>query len=88
MKVIDQHGQILPEYDLTKGELVPGFKVKDDATPIDNISKFSWAPEDFEECLIYLPLKDDHKVSDNPTDAERIAELEEALDMILRGVTE
>ena len=58
MVIINQNGQAISEYDLTKGELVPQYRVKDNATPIDNISKFAWDPEDFEECLMYLPLRE------------------------------
>jgi hypothetical protein len=40
--------------DLTKGTLVSFQAIKEDATPIDNITKFAWDDSDYEEAQMYM----------------------------------
>lgn len=72
MRVVNEKFETITEYDLTAGSLVPSVAVKEDAKPIDNVSKFAWADEDWEEVQMYIP---------NPikTAAEEIAELKRQL---------
>ena len=55
MRVINQKRETITEYDLNTGRLVPITVIRTDATPIDNITKFAWADEDYEEVQMYVP---------------------------------
>ena len=55
MRVINQSFETITEYDLTAGRLVRTFAVKEDAKPIDNVKKFAWADDDWEEVQMYIP---------------------------------
>lgn len=72
MRVIDQNCETITDYDLAAGRLVPATVIRADATPIDNVKKFAWADEDYEEVQMYVP---------NPvkTTAQQIAELKAQL---------
>jgi len=63
---------------------VPFAAVKEDAVPIDNVTKFAWDDEDYEDAMMYVLNPE----TPEPTQAERIAELEEALALLLSGVTD
>ncbi len=72
MRVINENRETITEYDLTAGRLVSATVVRADAAPIDNVKKFAWADEDYEEVQMYVP---------NPvkTAAQQIAELKAEL---------
>lgn len=55
MRVIDQNYNTITEYDLTCGKLVDMVVIKEDAVPIDDITKFVWADDDYEEVQMYVP---------------------------------
>lgn len=55
MKVIDKNRNIITNYDLSKGTLINRRIVREDAKPIDNVTKFAWTNEDFEEVQMYIP---------------------------------
>lgn len=55
MVVINQKGETLTEYDLTKGNLVTRKIVRTDAPPIDNKTKFVWTDDDLEEVQMFVP---------------------------------
>lgn len=57
MKVIDTKGNIITDYDLSNGHLITHHIIKEDAAPIDNITKFAWDIEDYEEVQMYIPNK-------------------------------
>ena len=86
MRYFDETGEQIPENyaDLTKGFLVQFAAVKEDAAPIDNVTKFAWDDDDYEAAMMYVLNPE----TPEPTQAERIAELEEALALLLSGVTE
>ena len=86
MRIVNERFETITEYDLTVGKLIPKLAVKEDAEPIDNVEKFAWADEDWEEVQMYIPNPIETETA--PTVEERIVELEEALDMLLNGVTE
>lgn len=96
MKIVDENLEIITEYDLTKGYLTNTVIVKEDATPIDNVTKFAWADDDYEEVQMYVINRSaDSQSTTNPTLEARVATLEsetsdmaEALEMILNGVKE
>ena len=84
MRVVNKYLETLREYDLDKGILIPATAIKEDAVPIDNVTKFAWDDEDYEDAMMYVLNPE----TPEPTQAERIAELEEALALLLSGVTE
>ena len=72
MRVINQKRETITEYDLMTGRLVPTTVIRAGAMPVDNITKFAWADEDYEDVQMYVP---------NPvkTTAQQIAELKAQL---------
>ena len=70
--------------DLEKGYLVPFTTIKEDAVPIDNVTKVAWADDDYEEAQMYVLNQETDKA---PTQEERIVELETMLNALL-GVAE
>ena len=72
MRVVNEKFETITEYDLTAGKLIPKVAVKEDAEPIDNVKKFAWTDDDWEEVLMFIP---------NPikTTAEKIEELKDML---------
>lgn len=72
MRVLNQKGETITEYDLITGNLYPFRTIKEDAKPIDGVTKFAYTPEDYEDALIYIPNKE-------KTAAEKIAELKKKL---------
>jgi hypothetical protein len=55
MRIVNERLETITEYDLNKGILTQGIAIKEDATPIDNIIKFAWYDDDYEEVMIYIP---------------------------------
>lgn len=55
VRVVNQRLETITEYDLTLGSLVAAKAIREDAIPIDNVTKFAWADEDFEDVLMYIP---------------------------------
>ena len=55
MKVVNQDLQVITEYDLAQGQLVPVTLIREDATPIDNKTKWAWEDSDYEEVQMYIP---------------------------------
>ena len=72
MRVVNQQGKTITEYDLTAGYLCPIKAIRQDAAPIDNKTKFVWTPEDYEDVQLYVP----HPVK---TAAQQIASLKAQL---------
>ena len=72
MRVIDQNGNTITEYDQTNGQMIPIKAIREDAAPIDNVTKWAWADEDWEEVLMYIPAPE-------KTTSEQIAELKAQL---------
>ena len=91
MRYIDRYGNELleSEIDLTLGSLSEGTAIKVDAEPIDNITKFAWTDDDYEVVQYYHLYADSPSMGrDEPSDRERIAELEAALELLLSGAIE
>lgn len=53
MRILDENGNEITDPDLTKGYLVEEYKVKEGAEPIDNVTKFVWADDDWETVQRY-----------------------------------
>lgn len=56
MKIFDKLGNELNEadLDLERGRLIPTNRIKQDAKPIDNVTKFAWCDDDYEDILEYI----------------------------------
>lgn len=87
MRILNKKGieLIENEIDLSAGYLTTGFAIKVDAVPIDNITKFAWDNEDYEEVQYYCEYSEIDRQSNMPTTEDRIAALEAAL-LELMGV--
>jgi hypothetical protein len=55
--------------DLEKGFLVPFTAIKEDATPIDDITKFAWVDEDYEDAMMYVL---NQEVNYTPTELDKL----------------
>ena len=55
VRVVNQRFETIAEYDPSGGSLIAARAVREDAAPIDNVTKFAWADEDFEDVLMYIP---------------------------------
>ena len=58
MRVINEKFETITEYDLTDGSLIPKMAIKENAEPIDNVTKFAWSDEDWEEVQMFVPNRD------------------------------
>lgn len=67
--VYDLDGNVLENYDLTKGYLQPKTVIKPDAITPDGVTKFAWDDDDYEEIQVYIPYE--HQESE-PTQLDRI----------------
>lgn len=56
MRYVDKDYNTIPEaaVDLTAGHLEKATLIREDATPIDNITKWAWADDDYEEVQVYV----------------------------------
>lgn len=54
MRVVTQDLQTIADYDLRKGRLVQAKAVREDAAPIDNVTKWAWADDDYEDVMMYV----------------------------------
>lgn len=67
--VYDLNGNVLESYDLSKGSLSTRTVIRAGAVPIDNITKFAWADDDYEEVQVYIPYEEQ---TTEPTQLDRI----------------
>ena len=60
MRIVNENLETIKEseVDLTKGILVEGKAIREDAEPIDDINKFAWADDDYEDVMIYMLNKE------------------------------
>lgn len=72
MRVVNQNLETITDFDLERGSLIPVAAVREDAKPIDNVVKFAWYDEDYEQVQMYIP-------NPVPTAQEQILELKEKL---------
>lgn len=69
MRVVNERFETITEYDLSKGELLEVTTLREDMIPVDNVTKFAPADEDWEQAMMYVP----HPESDvEPTQLDRI----------------
>lgn len=72
MRVVDSGLRPIETYDLNTGHLVDILLIKEDALPVDNITKHAWADDDYEPAKMYVPNKVD---SGSPSYHEEIETL-------------
>lgn len=72
MRIVNENHETIENPDLSVGHLVNITIIREDVIPIDNITKFAWADEDYEEVLMYIPNRE-------KTVEEQIAELKAKL---------
>ena len=87
VRIFSENGAVIraEDIDSEKGKLISFLAIREGAVPIDNVTKFAWDDEDYEEALMYVPSAD---TPEETTAQQRIADLEEALALLLSGVTE
>lgn len=56
MRILDENGNEVFDPDLSVGELRVETTIKEGSTPIDNVGKFAWDDDDYEEVLRYIVL--------------------------------
>jgi hypothetical protein len=83
MRIVNENLETIKEseVDLTKGRLVEGQAIRADAIPIDNITKFAWYDDDYEDVMIYMLYKE--FPMDIPEQSYQTDELTEVIDALL-----
>ena len=69
------------EIDLEKGYLAEGQAIREDAKPIDNITKFAWNDDDYEDVMIYMLYNE--VLIDIPEEPTQTDELTNVIDALL-----
>ena len=90
MRIVNTEFETITEYDSDNGRLVPNRAVREDAEPIDNIIKFAWSDDDFEDVLMYIPNHVDPDTGPSlqyDTDS-MLVDLEYRVTLLELGVTE
>lgn len=72
MRIVNENHETIENPDLSVGHLVNATIIREDATPIDNVTKWAWDNSDYEEVLMYIPNRE-------KTVEEQIAELKAKL---------
>lgn len=57
--IYDESGKPIENPDLTLGYVTEQTVVRDDAAPIDNVTKFAWTDDDYETRRVYVPYTAD-----------------------------
>lgn len=75
MRILDEQGNelTLDQCDLTVGFLAEETVIRPEAAPVDDVTKFAWAEEDYETIQRYVALPEKQLA------AERVAQLKELL---------
>ena len=68
MRIVNTNFETITQYDSENGRLVQNKAVRLDAEPIDNITKFAWADEDYEDVLMYIPNHVEPDADPSPQD--------------------
>lgn len=59
MRTVNQQGETITDYDLSKGVLTPAQVIREDAAPIDNVIKWAWAEDDYEDVMMYVEMPEE-----------------------------
>ena len=82
MIVLNEAMEEITEYDAAKGSLVETVRIRPDAQPIDNITKFAYSDEDYEPVMIFAPYSEDAALSTEDTLLELTADHEYRICML------
>lgn len=82
MIILNESMEEITEYDLNHGSLTETVRIRPDAQPIDNVTKFAYADEDYEAVMIYTPYEADAAPSTEDTILELTADHEYRLCML------
>lgn len=55
MIILNESMEEITEYDAAKGSLTQTVRIRPDAQPIDNVTKFAWEDGDYEAVMVYTP---------------------------------
>ena len=80
MRVVNKNFETITEYDLSKGYLINVIAIREDAKPIDNITKYAWADSDYEAAQMYI----NNPIVDNTAPIE----LHEKIKLFLESISE
>ena len=70
MRTVNQQGETITDYDLSKGVLTPAKVIREDAAPIDNVTKWAWAEDDYED--VETPEETEGYISQEAKELEAI----------------
>lgn len=78
MIILDDNDNIVEDPDLSVGRLYEDSRIKADAIPIDNETKYAWEPDDIEVFMRYHVFSDEElaEMEDREREAERVAQRE------------
>lgn len=84
MRIVNENFENINEddVDLTKGHLVISIAIKEDAEPIDDVTKFAWSDEDYEEVQMYVLNEEQEEPQPSETEL-RLMAIEEELNALL-----
>ena len=54
MRIVNEKFDTITDYDPEKGRLLPAVAIREDAQPIDNVSKWAWSEKDYEPVMMYV----------------------------------
>ena len=57
--IYDENGDVVENPDLSLGCVTEQVVIRADATPIDDVTKFAWADDDYETRHVYVPYTED-----------------------------
>ena len=82
MIILNESMEEITEYDAAKGSLTETVRIRPDAQPIDNITKFAYTDEDYEPVMIFAPYAAQEPPSTEDTLLELTADHEYRLCML------
>lgn len=88
MRIVNESFETIDEseIDMGKGYLAEGQVIREDAEPIDNITKFAWDDDDYEDVMIYMlskeSLLDSYKNNDTSVWEELDKAYQEGVDSV------
>ena len=92
MRIVDENSNTITEYDLSLGSLIETQVIKEGAEPINNVNKFAWADDDYEDVLMYIPNPFNTSSSDDPSPQDdmdaMLVDHEYRITLLELGITE
>lgn len=80
MRIVNENFETIKEtdVDLSKGYLVTTITIREDAEPIDDIVKFAWTDDDYEEVQMYC-LNNPEYSEPQPSSSDELLDVIDAL---------